>query len=148
MKKVVGLAFLTLIGCQSTEVETNNKLQKSYEKDFTLQLEQETQLNDFKLLFEKVAESRCPANAFCIRAGEVIVDLKVNAQQNVQMCLGECQMVRPARANRMITQDSLEVTVDSKKYLFVLKQVNPYPGVSTKETENPKVEAVMHVKQL
>lgn len=139
MKKAFVFVFLTALGCKT---ESLNAIDQNLGTDFNLKISQQTQVDGIKLSFAEVVDSRCPSNAQCIRAGEVVVDLNlINTQQKIKMCLGECQLVQPHRKKGFITQDSLEVSVNSQKYLFILKQVNPYPTTTTTTTkENYEVK--------
>lgn len=139
MKKALILAFLTALGCKSESLDANNLGQT-----FDLKFKQQSQLSNLFLMFDNVSDSRCPINAQCFRAGEVLVDLQLNSTQKVQMCLGDCQFVQPARKKGFVTQDSLEVVVDSQKYLLILQQVNPYPsgGKVVKEDYELKMQVI------
>jgi hypothetical protein len=137
IKKALVFVFLTAFGCQT---ENLSAVDQNLAGDFTLKWKQQTQVDGIKLSFDDVADSRCPSNATCIRAGEVVMDLNVNAQQKIQMCLGECQFVQPGRKKGFVTQDSLDVTINSQKYLFILKQVNPYPVMPPAPKENSEVK--------
>jgi len=135
MKKAFLFVFLTALGCKSEKIGT----------DFNLKIYQQTKVSNFTLTFDNVADSRCPINVQCFRAGEVVVDLSVNANQKVQMCLGDCQIVQSSRKKGFVVQDSLDVSVDGQKYLFILKQVKPYP-VSTTESKD-KYEVNMQIEK-
>lgn len=141
MKKAFVFVFLTVLGCKT---ENLNAVEQNLGTDFNLKISQQTQVDGIKLSFDEVADSRCPSNAQCIRAGEVVVDLNLNTQQKIKMCLGECQLVQPDRKKGFVVQDSLEVSVNSQKYLFILRQVNPYPTttVNTKENYEVKMQIV------
>ena len=143
MKKALVFVFLTAFGCKT---ENLSAVDQNLGTDFTLKFKGQTQVDGIKLTFDEVADSRCPSNVTCIRAGEVIVDLGVNDQQKIKMCLGECQLVQPERKKGFVTQDSMEVTVNAQKYLFILKQVNPYP--ITPPTPKEQYEVKMEVKRL
>lgn len=142
MKKAFVFVFLTVLGCKT---ENLNAVEQNLGTDFNLKISQQTQVDGIKLSFDEVADSRCPSNAQCIRAGEVVVDLNLNTQQKIKMCLGECQLVQPDRKKGFVVQDSLEVSVNSQKYLFILRQVNPYPTTTTvnaKENYEVKMQIV------
>jgi hypothetical protein len=142
MKKAFVFLFLTALGCKT---ENLNAVEQNLGTDFNLKISQQTQVDGIKLSFDEVADSRCPSNAQCIRAGEVVVDLNLNTQQKIKMCLGECQLVQPDRKKGFVVQDSLDVSVNSQKYLFILKQVNPYPTTMTtipKENYEIKLQVV------
>jgi hypothetical protein len=137
MKKALVFVFLTAFGCKT---ENLSAVDQNLGTDFALKFNQQTQVDGIKLSFDDVADSRCPSNVTCIRAGEVVVDLNVNAQQKIKMCLGECQAVHPDSKKGFVTQDSLDVTINSQKYLFILKQVNPYPVTPPAPKENYEVK--------
>lgn len=137
MNKAFVFVFLTAFGCKTEKI---NGVSESLGVDFNLKITQQTQIDNFKLSFDNVADSRCPSNVQCVRAGEVVVDLNVNTDQKIQMCLGDCQVVQPSRKKGFIVQDSLEVSINSQKYLFILKQVNPYPVTSTPSKEAYEVK--------
>ena len=142
MKKAFIFVFLTALGCKT---ENLNAVDQNLDTDFNLKISQQTQVDGIKLSFDEVTDSRCPSNAQCIRAGEVVVDLNLNTQQKIKMCLGECQLVQPDRKKGFVIQDSLEVSVNSQKYLFILRQVNPYPTtttITTKENYEVKMQVV------
>lgn len=142
MKKAFIFVFLTALGCKT---ENLNAVDQNLGTDFNLKISQQTQVDGIKLSFDEVTDSRCPSNAQCIRAGEVVVDLNLNTQQKIKMCLGECQLVQPDRKKGFVIQDSLEVSVNSQKYLFILRQVNPYPTtttITTKENYEVKMQVV------
>ncbi|MEZ4902729.1 MAG: hypothetical protein R2822_13740 [Spirosomataceae bacterium] len=143
MNKALAFIFLTVLGCKSENITT---MGEQLGDEFNLKFSQKTQINNLKLSFDNVADSRCPTNVQCVRAGEVVVDLNVNTDQKVQLCLGDCQIVQPTRKKGFVVQDSLEVTVDSQKYLFILKQVNPYPVASAEAKE--KYEVKMQINKL
>lgn len=142
MKKAFIFVFLTALGCKT---ENLNAVDQNLDTDFNLKISQQTQVDGIKLSFDEVTDSRCPSNVQCIRAGEVVVDLNLNTQQKIKMCLGECQLVQPDRKKGFVIQDSLEVSVNSQKYLFILRQVNPYPTtttITTKENYEVKMQVV------
>lgn len=142
MKKAFIFVFLTALGCKT---ENLNAVDQNLGTDFNLKISQQTQVDGIKLSFDEVTDSRCPSNVQCIRAGEVVVDLNLNTQQKIKMCLGECQLVQPDRKKGFVIQDSLEVSVNSQKYLFILRQVNPYPTtttITTKENYEVKMQVV------
>ena len=117
------------MGCQNEKIDAERQALNggiSLKEDFSLKIKQQAQIDGFRLSFDSVADSRCPANALCIRAGEVVVDLAINDTQKITMCLGDCHQVQPSKYRGMVSQDSLEVSVQNQKYLFVLKQVSPY----------------------
>jgi len=119
MKNVLILCLGLMAGCKSENVDT-----LALGSDFPLTVKQQAQISDLQLTLTNVSDSRCPQNVNCFRAGEVVVDLSLNAQQSVKMCLGDCQVVG---RKAPVSQDTVEVSVNQQKYLIVLKQVNPYP---------------------
>jgi hypothetical protein len=140
MKKAFILAILTILGCKSESIDANAD---SLGESLSIKFKQQSQVGSLSLLFDNVADSRCPVNAQCFRAGEVVIDLQLNSTQKVQMCLGDCQLVQPARKKGFVRQDSLDVTVDSQKYLLILQQVNPFPSGGNVIKENYEIK--MHV---
>ncbi|WP_428661078.1 hypothetical protein [Runella sp.] len=148
MKKVILFVFLTAVGCKTDKVDAEKQNLNgtlSLKEEFSLKIKQQTQVDAFKLSFNSVADSRCPANALCIRAGEVVVDLAVNDTQKVQMCLGDCQQVRPSQYKGSISQDTLEVSIQNKPYLFILKQVSPYPILPVDADAQKNYEVKMEI---
>ncbi len=136
------------MGCRSEKIEADQEklnVRAGLQEDFSVKIKQQTQIDGFKLSFDSFTDSRCPANAYCIRAGEVTVDLAVNDTQKIQMCLGDCHQVQPAKYKSFVNQDSLEVTIQNKTYLFILKQVSPYPGTSVEADVQKNYEVKMEI---
>lgn len=65
----------------------------------------------------RIEDSRCPEDVVCIRAGEVLVDLKVNNNEVLNFCLGDC----PERKKGFIQADTLAVTINNEEIEIVLK---------------------------
>lgn len=148
MKKVILFVFLTAMGCQSEKIDAEQQklnARAGLNEDFSLKIKQQTQIDGFTLSFDSVADSRCPANALCIRAGEVTVDLTVNDTQKIKMCLGDCHQVQPSKYKSFVNRDSLELSIQNKNYLFILKQVTPYPGTSEDVDVQKNYEVKMEV---
>lgn len=135
MKNALILCLGLMAGCKSESVDS-----LTLGSDFPLTTKQPVQVGDVQLALAGVEDSRCPKNVQCVRAGEVVVDLALNAQQNVKMCLGDCQVVGRKTS---VTQDSLEVTVNQQKYLLILKQVTPESR--TEKVPNEQYQLQMQV---
>lgn len=73
----------------------------------------------------KVVDSRCPLNAFCLVAGNVEVSVSLTDTgdtQAVSLCLG---------CDRKVTRDSVALVLNKQNYWLRLLAVNPYPGSSS-----------------
>lgn len=85
-----------------------------------------------------IQDSRCPANAVCIRYGSAdvaVVLQKGNEQQTGSLCLGEC-------GQGIKVKDTTTIQLGDIRYQIVLSDVRPYPGTSSPDT---KPEAVIQV---
>ena len=85
-----------------------------------------------------IEDSRCPANALCIRYGSANVAVtltKGSDRQTGQLCLGEC-------ASAMKAADTTAIAVGGSTYRVLLSEVRPYPGTGTPGT---KSEAIIRV---
>ena len=85
-----------------------------------------------------IQDSRCPANALCIRYGSANVDFtleKDGSQQMGSLCLGEC-------GKGLKSADTTTVQLAGSPYRVVLSEVRPYPGTGTSDT---KPEAVIQL---
>lgn len=86
----------------------------------------------------RIQDSRCPANALCIRYGSTEVQFtltKGSDHQRGNLCLGEC-------ASAMKAQDTTVVPVGGRRYRVVLSEVRPYLGTGE---PNARQEAVIQV---
>jgi hypothetical protein len=85
--------------------------------------------------FSHLDESRCPANAMCIRQGAAITTFKITTEpsdepQTVRMFIGDF-MPNDPRNKRNVTADTVTVQLaDKANYRLILKKVAPYPATS------------------
>ncbi|MBC7891962.1 MAG: hypothetical protein H7Y12_07125 [Sphingobacteriaceae bacterium] len=90
-----------------------------------------------KLTFRLVdlADSRCPANVVCVWAGEATtnVELELNGQK-AQATL------KLAGDRKQGVSDSTNVTVGTRSFTVLLRDVLPFPGTSS---ETPKATFVV-----
>ncbi|MEQ9167829.1 MAG: hypothetical protein RLO12_16330 [Fulvivirga sp.] len=113
---------LTLVSCSD---DTGNlcgdylSLKLNQSKSVTIGYEKEA---SFKLT--RIEDSRCPADVICIRAGEVLVDLRVNDDKLLNFCLGDC----PDRNAGFIQADTIATVVNDIAFKVVLRAVNSYPS--------------------
>lgn len=113
---------LTLLSCSD---DTGNlcgdylSLKLNQSKSVTIDDEEEA---SFKLT--RIEDSRCPADVICIRAGEVLVDLRVNDDKLLNFCLGDC----PDRNAGFIQADTIATVVNDIAFKVVLRAVNSYPS--------------------
>lgn len=70
----------------------------------------------------RLEDNRCPADIICIRAGEALVDLRVNDDKLLNFCLGDC----PDRNAGFIQADTVATVVNDIAYKIVLRAVNSY----------------------
>ena len=81
-----------------------------------------------QLQLENIEDSRCPANANCVRAGEAVVNVKItdskNRESSFTMYFGEKSNFKP---------DTTEFSVQQKNYAIILNNVLPYPDLEQKE---------------
>ncbi len=81
---------------------------------------------------ENIQDSRCPANADCIWAGEVYVRVRVAESRNsmsITLFLGPGQPSTTA-----------QVALQEKIYRITLRSVLPYPGLGSTEAEKATLE--------
>lgn len=71
----------------------------------------------------RLEDSRCPKDVVCVRAGEVLADLKVN-DEVLNFCLGDC----PDRNKGFIQADTIATQVNNVAFQIVLRSVNSYPS--------------------
>jgi len=86
-----------------------------------------------EITFTDLQDSRCPADAMCIRQGAAVTTFRVTTPGN-----GETQIVRlfigdympnDPRNKRNLTADTVTVSAgENTPYQLILKQVAPYPG--------------------
>jgi hypothetical protein len=112
----------------STQQEVNNKLGE--------------------IAFSQLDESRCPANAMCIRQGAAVTTFKITTDpgaeaQTVRMFVGDF-MPNDPRKKRNLSADTVAVQLANKaKYRLILKKVAPYPGTGT---DTPKATLLLEMQ--
>lgn len=85
-----------------------------------------------------IQDSRCPANAVCIRYGNADVTFTLSQgslSQSGKLCLGECG------TKGLHDKDSTTLQLGPDTYKVLLTEVRPYPGTTndTKQTALLKV---------
>uniref|UniRef100_UPI00404B2A65 hypothetical protein n=1 Tax=Fulvivirga sp. TaxID=1931237 RepID=UPI00404B2A65 len=113
---------LTLVSCSDDAGNLCGdylSLKLNQSKSVTIGDEEEA---SFKLT--RIEDSRCPADLICIRAGEVLVDLRVNNDKLLNFCLGDC----PDRNAGFIQADTIATVVNDIAFKVVLRAVNSYPS--------------------
>lgn len=116
-----GICFV-LIACKSNKIGPEPV-------DRTIKYQERISLEDYTMTFVEVEDSRCPANAYCITAGSVYVDLEFTSRkgngtsQKARLCLGDCFDLR----KNGVEPDRADVKLDKTNYRFTLLVVNPYP---------------------
>lgn len=95
--------------------------------------------------FSVLNDSRCPANAICMRQGAAVTTFKVTgeagtASQSLRLFIGDF-MANDPRSTRNRTADTVVVQLANKaRYQLILKKVTPYPGTSQ---ETPKATLLL-----
>ncbi|UFH53002.1 hypothetical protein [Spirosoma sp. KNUC1025] len=137
--KLMALALLiggsVVIGCQSN----NNTAEPQTNSPVTLKANQSARLGqDVTVKATSIQDSRCPANAVCIRYGSANVQFIIEKGSNNQtgsLCLGDC-------GKGVKDKDTTTVQLGGISYRVVLSEVRPYPGTSSSDT---KPEAVIQL---
>ena len=156
MRKIIWFfAAMFLVGaCHKKEV-----LQLSsgpFNQEWELNVNEKIEIKDNKELagatitFLNLNDSRCPANAMCIRQGAAITTFEITTPNpketiKVRLFIGDF-MPNDPRNKRNQTADTANLnlgTNPTQKYELILKQVLPYPGTST---EPPKATLVLKSK--
>ena len=90
------------------------------------------------ITLKSINDSRCPANAYCIRAGNALVKLRMtdNSGEEVfgELCIGFCD-------TKMQEEDSIVIRLNKTSYTVILKSVSPYPG--TESTPDKKASLLI-----
>lgn len=76
----------------------------------------------------EIEENRCPSDAFCVQAGQVLIKVVIedtrNSQFSALLCLGNCS---PSISNmKSFIFYNIEYTIE-------LKEVNPFPTTTNRE---------------
>lgn len=119
---ISSLALFAMAACTTDEV-TIAKLGDN----FDLKVNQSVSFTDNSSTIDTklvtIADSRCPQDVQCVRAGEAIVTLNVQVGQEkfegVKVCI-QCEKA-------MGITETAEVKAKNRTYKINLKAVNPYP---------------------
>jgi len=65
----------------------------------------------------RLEDNRCPQDLICIRAGEVFVDLRINNDEVLNFCLGDCMN----RNKGYVQADTLLASVNNEEVNVVLR---------------------------
>lgn len=137
-KTLSGLLFVgtfVFAACQHANTDPTDQV--------SLGLHQSARIGtDVTVRVDSIQESRCPANATCIWAGQAKVKMLLSANQDsttVRLSLG----ADPGSTNKR--PDSTNVTLSSQTYKVILREVNPYPGT---QSGNQPQTAVVQVTKL
>jgi hypothetical protein len=88
-----------------------------------------------EIAFPHLDETRCPANAMCIRQGAAVTTFSLTTEpgsepQTIRLFVGDF-MPNDPRNKRNRTADTVSVQLANKAYYrLILKKVQPYPGTS------------------
>ncbi|WP_080057558.1 hypothetical protein [Spirosoma aerolatum] len=138
-KKLSGLLFvgtLVFAACQHANTDPTDQV--------SLGLHQSARIgSDVTVRVDSIQDSRCPANATCIWAGQAKVKMLLSNDRDsttVRLALG----ADPGVSNNK-RPDSTNVTLSSQTYKVILREVNPYPGTTP---SNQPQTAVVQVTKL
>ena len=101
-----------------------------------------------QITFTHLDESRCPANAMCIRQGAAITTFQITTEPSAEarsfrLFVGDF-MPNDPRNKRNLTADTVAVQLASKaRYRLILKKVAPYPGTGE---ENPRATLLLEMQ--
>lgn len=156
MKPLLSCAFVSTLflfsGCQQDSVPAmgtgiiNQQFELALQESLVLKgstrQEESTRLGE--ITFSHLDESRCPANAMCIRQGAAVTTFKITAPgaetQTVRLFVGDF-MPNDPRKKRHQTADTAAVQLANQQtYRLILKKVAPYPGTSE---DSPKATLLL-----
>lgn len=146
MKSLLSFALISTVfffsACQQDAVPAtgtgiiNQQFELAVEQSLVLKgsTRQEDNSRLGEITFSELDESRCPANAMCIRQGAAITTFKITAPgaetQTVRLFIGDF-MPNDPRGKRNQTADTAAVQLANQaSYRLILKKVAPYPGTS------------------
>ncbi|MEQ8242156.1 hypothetical protein [Fulvivirga sp.] len=113
---------LTLVSCSDdTDNLCGDYLSLKLNQSKTIAIEGNEEAN---LQVVRIEDNRCPQDVVCIRAGEVFVDLKVNNNEVLNFCLGDCI----ERNKGYVQADTIVTEVNDQDFKLVLRAVNSYPS--------------------
>ncbi|RYF57280.1 MAG: hypothetical protein EOO39_35635 [Cytophagaceae bacterium] len=123
MKQLSGLLILGALlfsACKSSETTPSDSI--------SIGLHQSGRLgSDVVVRADSIEDSRCPANATCIWAGQAKVKLLLSKNSDstaVRLSLG----ADPGSTNKR--PDSTTVSLRNETYKVILREVNPYPDLN------------------
>ncbi|MGV3503309.1 MAG: hypothetical protein ACO1O1_06345 [Adhaeribacter sp.] len=156
MKSLLSFAFASLLfffaSCQQDALPAtgtgiiNQQFELALHQSLVLKgsTRQEENSRLGEITFRDLDESRCPANAMCIRQGAAITTFQITAPgaetQTVRLFVGDF-MPNDPRNKRNQTADTAAVQLANQtSYRLILKKVAPYPGTSQ---ETPKATLLL-----
>jgi|GEM_PF-5311271 len=115
--------FLMFVACSKanrTVILTNSGKTEMLKPGDEISFGEENDL--IKIGFESLNDSRCRTNVNCVRAGDAIANLTIEAvdqeKQNLTLTIGESSNFKA---------DTVEVSIREKPYRIILENVLPYP---------------------
>ena len=139
MTAIAFLIGLTACGNKKKTMNTSPNLRDT----ITIAYGETVQIANEQLLLKlvDVAESRCPQNVNCIRAGEAITTIQIEKG-------GESDSITlEAKGMCHETDGSCSQAKKMQGYKFHLMEVTPYPGTGPKGKENIKIRIVVDKTQ-
>lgn len=119
---------LLISSCEKDSIEFDNPFELEENESIVLQENN----NGLSITLQSINDSRCPANALCVSAGNARVKLKMSdnsgAETLAELCLGFCD-------TRNNTEDSALFQLNNVSYIVILKEVNPYPEAGKKQNK-------------
>jgi hypothetical protein len=119
--------FFANVGCTNKEEMVSQKLGDIFQMKASESVSFSDNSNTINVKLITIQDGRCPKNVQCIRAGEAIVtlDLQINDEmfKGLKVCIG-C-------AKEMDATETKEIKTKSKTYTLKLNSVDPYPSVTT-----------------
>lgn len=117
----------------------------SFEKESTLSARQSVRIasataDELTIVVDSIRDSRCPANANCVWAGNAQVWFTASQNQvsrSGKLCTGDCKSSG--------SHETAEVQFSGKRYEVVLQKVEPYPATTEKQ-EPPKATLLVRKK--
>ncbi|GEO07419.1 hypothetical protein AAE02nite_50830 [Adhaeribacter aerolatus] len=145
MKKnlLLGVAVFLLSHCQPKFISqtTSGNLPEAFKINLNQTVTLNGNLGD--ITFSHLDDSRCPANAVCVRQGAAIasftIQTKNTEKQTVRLFIGDF-MPNDPRNKRSQTADTLAIQLRNNSYQLILQEIMPYPGTTT---EIPKATIII-----
>jgi hypothetical protein len=153
---VITSTLLLLSRCQQDEIPVNGTgiINQQFEIALheSLVLKSSTRPDENnrlgKITFSQLDESRCPANAMCIRQGAAVTTFSISTGpddevQTIRLFIGDF-MANDPRNKRNLSADTVAVQLANKaKYRLILKNVSPYPGTGE---DTPKATLLLEMQ--